>query len=123
MKVDITKKYTTRNGWHARIYATGAGGARPVHGAITQPGGAIWIQANWEADGQSFSGSEYDLIPVKTWRAWKDGEGPKFLVVRRKITGDISATERTEASVHGVLFAHYLWVHEDGTETPCGVEE
>ena len=122
MNIDITKKYTTRNGLPVRIYATDAGGARSVHGAVAQPGGDVWIQANWEADGHSFSGSEYDLIPAKAWRAWKEGESPVRIMIRKKGVTLVEAKRTRDCDLE-TLFLLYVHVHEDGTETPCGVCE
>jgi hypothetical protein len=124
MNIDITKKYTTRNGLPVRIYAGDGAGGHPIHGAIKFEGG--WSHNTWCADGAYTAGETFDsrsLIPVKTWRAWKRGEGPKFFIAKRKLTGELSVAEHTQTAVPRVWLDHYLWVHEDGAETPCGVEE
>jgi hypothetical protein len=123
MNIDIAKKYTTRSGLPVRIYATD-GADIAVHGAYKTEAG--WEYTGWTEGGSFYEDGEtndLDLVPVKTWRAWKEGEGPEFFMVQRKTTGELSVAEHTQASVTKVWFDHYLWVHEDGTETPCGVEE
>ena len=126
MNIDITKKYTTRSGLPVRIYATDGAGQHPIHGAIKYEGG--WDDNTWCADGAytaGDAGGSRSLIPVKMWRAWKEGEIPVMFMARKKEGADdysvcvIRAGSRSYAH----FFADFLWVHEDGTETPCGVEE
>jgi hypothetical protein len=125
MNIDITKKYTTRDGREVRIYAVDGGGIHPVHGAIKMDDGS-WKGCQWYSNGDNFSGNCYDLIPVKTWRAWKCHEMPKFFIIRHKEVGSLYA--ETADKIIGddylkLLLENYMRVHEDGTETPCGVCE
>jgi hypothetical protein len=60
------KTYKTRNGLEARIYATGCGGSRPVHGAVCE--NSVWDTISWTENGfysaEELAGS-LDLIEVK----------------------------------------------------------
>jgi hypothetical protein len=122
MNIDITKTYTTRSGLSVRIYATdGAGMA--VHGAYKTEAG--WEYAGWTEDGSFYEYGEtndLDLIPVKTWRAWKEGEQPEICMVRWKNGRGVGTVISGEGDL-SYLFRQYVHIHEDGTETPCGVEE
>jgi len=66
MTLDFTKPESlqTRDGREVRIYATDAGGEKPIHGAVLDDD--LWVCRSWTADGQ-FSGSicsePCDLIP------------------------------------------------------------
>ena len=118
--IDIAKKYQTRDGQEARIYAADAGGSYPVHGAIHN--GKAWALCQWQSDGKSFSRTDYDLIPMKQWRAWKDGEAPKFFMARSKTDYAYMVVRSTDVIINN-LFSSYEWLHEDGTITPCGALE
>ena len=62
--IDINKKYRTRAGAEARIYAVDGFGSRCVHGAYKSPTG--WVGSCWQQDGiQSVFEGHYDLIEVK----------------------------------------------------------
>jgi hypothetical protein len=125
MKIDITKKYTTRSGMPARIYATD-GADIAVHGAYKTEIG--WEYAGWTDDGSYHEDGEtndLDLTPAKTWRAWKEGEVPVMFMARKKEGADDYSVRviRARRRSYEHFFSEFLWVHEDGTETPCGVEE
>jgi hypothetical protein len=64
--IDINKKYRTRDGREARIYATDGYGGAAIHGAIKTRGGH-WQQGSWWSNGQllTSSQSDTDLIEVK----------------------------------------------------------
>ena len=62
--IDITKTYQTRSGLPVRIYSTDGGGPFPVHGAIRD--GNEWFLCKWRDNGENFSRTAADLIPVKT---------------------------------------------------------
>ena len=123
MNIDINKKYTTRGGQPVRFYATDGSKDYPIHGAILQNG--QWYWAAWNTEGQCDPQSAEtcnDLIPVKTWRAWMEGEAPLRIMIRRKGSTAVE-TKRTRDCDLVTLFIHYVRVHEDGTTTPCGVCE
>ena len=62
--IDINKKYRTRAGAEARIYAVDGNEPRPVHGAFKSQTG--WVGSCWQQDGiQSVFEGHYDLIEVK----------------------------------------------------------
>jgi len=74
MKIDASKTYKTRDGRQVRIYATGAGGDYPVHGA-TKDENHKWRQTSWTADGSYVveAPSGLDLIeqrPRRTLNKW-----------------------------------------------------
>lgn len=125
MNIDITKIYQTRSGLPVRIYAVDGIGLFPVHGAVKDADG--WIHDVWCADGAGDSGvigAPRDLIPAKQWRAWKEGEGPKFFMARSKNNGStIVGYGRESALCLCAFFGEYDRLHEDGTTTPCGVLE
>lgn len=64
--IDINKKYRTRGGHPARLYAVDAGGCLPIHGAVQ--GGKLWIAASWNSDGRisDIQLNPSDLIEVRT---------------------------------------------------------
>ena len=65
-EIDINKKYRTRDGRDARIYALDGGGSRPVHGACKHPVTGMWVLSRWNEQGRiSSSGFLGDLIEVK----------------------------------------------------------
>ena len=61
--IDIAKKYQTRDGREVRIYAVDGGAASPVHGAIRD--GNAWVLCQWREDGENFSRTNADLVPVE----------------------------------------------------------
>ena len=119
--INITKVNYLRNGNPYRHYATTE---KEHHGADFSSG--KWnviihtLDGSWlAADGVP---CPYDLVGAKTWRAWKEGEAPLRIMIRRKGITTVE-TKRTRDCDLVTLFIHYVRVHEDGTETPCGVEE
>lgn len=122
MNIDITKKYTTLSGKPVRIYATDGGGTFPIHGSYWDEDS--WVITRWTPDGCFFSSGcdEWrNLIPVKTWRAWEGGKAPVHIMLRQK-GFSLVETKHTKHCNLSMLFLNYIRVHEDGTETPCGVE-
>ena len=64
--IDINKKYRTRDGREARVYAIDGNGPYPVHGAIKWEKG--WKTENWTADGKystTVIDRHLDLVEVK----------------------------------------------------------
>ena len=60
--IDKSKSYRTRDGREVRIYATDAGGHKPIHGAIRE--GENWVAYTWLYDG--VAALDYNsLIEVK----------------------------------------------------------
>ena len=127
MNTDITKKYTTRSGLPVRIYATDCGGAYPVHGSYLESG--IGPIAQWGRVGFFYYNgsieSQLDLIPVKTWRAWEEGEGPARMMIRWNTHNkdSVEVVRRAIMYSNAYLFENATWLREDDSETPCGVEE
>jgi hypothetical protein len=124
MNIDITKKYTTRDGREVRVYAVDGIAPYNVHGAVKYENG--WDDQTWTEDGEYNKDKPpcgRDLIPVKTWRAWKEGEAPKFFLARHKTSQEVQAIQDGTHSCRDIWFKYYTHVHEDGTETPCGVGE
>ena len=121
MNIDITKKYQTRDGREVVIFEV----SDKVYGKIKCNG--EWAPMSRPLSGMVSSRTDYDaagdLLPVKTWRAWKAGEVPRFFMARNKesqanviqFSGNYPNLDR--------LFTDYMWLHEDGTTTSCGVEE
>lgn len=71
-KIDINKKYRTREGYEVRIYAVDGGGDYPVHGAIRT--GDKWESKSWKSDGTYIGILPYrsepdcfDLIEVRPY--------------------------------------------------------
>ena len=60
-KIDINKRYRTRNGREVRIYATDGFGIWAVHGAILTEDG--WWAMCWTEDGKFTCGGVYDGSP------------------------------------------------------------
>ena len=123
MNIDITKVKTLRNGLRYRHYATTD---KEHHGAYFL--GVDWLSGTWRLDGltNGKTTNGFDLIEGKTWRAWKEGEAPKWLMLRWKndLTGGARAIRcGTGGYSYEELFRLADWLHEDGTITPCGVEE
>jgi hypothetical protein len=124
--IDLTKKYQTRSGLPVRIYAVDGGGTYPVHGSFLEAGTYFIVQ--WMSDGCFCPGgveSSCDLVPVKEWRAWKEGEGPARLMIRwnNHCKDSVEVVHRSVMYSNAYLFENATWLHEDGSETPCGVEE
>jgi hypothetical protein len=124
--IDMTKKYQTRSGLPVRIYATDGAGRYPVHGAIKWDGG--WDDNTWCADG-SYADGEADgsrsLVSAKAWREWKEGEGPARMMIRwnNHCKDSVEVVHRDIMYSNAYLFESATWLHEDGSETPCGVFE
>ena len=125
-KIDITKTYATRGGLPVRIYAMDGAGPYPIHGAVRTERG--WEDEKWDKYGEYVraGASDFDLIPVKTWRAWKEGEAPRFFMAKHKESAvcSIQLASRdgsNTSSYYFHLFNNYDRLHEDGTTTPCGV--
>lgn len=98
------------------------GGIYPIHGAYLDK--ETWCIAQWTGDGSFTLGhpdSWRDLVSAKTWRAWEEGEAPVRIMLRQKGFAAVES-KRTKDCDLPTLFIHYIRVHEDGTETPCGVE-
>ena len=122
---DIAKKYTTRDGREVVVFEV----SDKVYCKIRGKDGD-WFVSRRELSGRlcPSAESDVDLIPVKTWRAWKYGEAPRFFMVKRKgggipQIGFSSSNSRCADSYYVNLFTNYDRLHEDGTATPCGVEE
>jgi predicted ThiF/HesA family dinucleotide-utilizing enzyme len=76
--IDMSKKYSIRDGVDVRIYSVDGGGQYPVHGAIIRPNGE-WGQESWTQSGCFCRGEEAsrrDLVEVKAevW-IWVLGNG------------------------------------------------
>jgi hypothetical protein len=127
--IDLTKKYQTRSGLPVRIYAVDGGGICPVHGAIKDDGG--WYDDRWRADGSytdSGAGDSRSLVIAKSWRAWDASRDmvPKRLMTKTKNALGGQCTDGITLVYPGSLqfiFDNFVWLHEDGSETPCGVCE
>lgn len=89
MKIEVLeikpgKEYLTRDGQRARIYAVGAGGDYPVHGAMLEEDGS-WSHAEWTSSGafrvSGVGTSSCDLVSeykepkprLALWRNTRDG--------------------------------------------------
>lgn len=68
-KIDISKKYTTRQGWEVELFTDKASGDRPVVGQMFHPD-AGWRLLSWVYDGSWSLEGEHanDLIEVKEKR-------------------------------------------------------
>ena len=125
MNIDITKTYTTRSGLPVRIYAVDGVGKYPVHGALFD---GAWIQHTWTVEGSwAETTHSHSLVPAKTWRSWRKNDAkPKFIITKDKSKLRLEAhcffQSDCDAELQN-LFDHYSWIHEDGSETPCGVLE
>lgn len=62
MKIDINKKYKTKDGREVRIYSANAGGTYPVHGAVLDEYSEYddWVLYSWTINGQYSSGFKHD---------------------------------------------------------------
>ena len=125
--IDITKVYTTRKGLKVHLYEERNG---YIYGRYCEPylGQVLdcWTPASWNSYGicNQNIGTDFDLVPVKTWRAWKKGETPLYFMLRQKFTGGQCIGHASSSPVYySNLFANYDRLHEDGTTTPCGVLE
>jgi len=69
MKVDINKKYQTRDGRRVLIYHINEGGSEPVDGSYQNleynNGVGEFIASLWTMEGVSFSDRVLDLVEVK----------------------------------------------------------
>lgn len=71
MKIDINKKYKTRDGRDVRIYAVDGFGTYCVHGAYFEKDDYDtfgWIDDSWTIEGEVISGQsgfDLELIEVK----------------------------------------------------------
>jgi hypothetical protein len=65
--ISLNKKYKTKGGKEARIYAVNCGGTYPVHGAYRSVDGD-WVSQSWTNDGMfnlsDCLGSDFDLVEV-----------------------------------------------------------
>jgi len=63
--IDPTKRYRTRDGGEARVYATDGSPPYSVHGALSLDG--AWREDTWDAGGKTIAGHESprDLIEVR----------------------------------------------------------
>lgn len=55
MIIQSGKKYLSRSKILCRIYATGCGGSKPIHGAVYDdriPVDPVWIVSTWDASGR-----------------------------------------------------------------------
>ena len=83
-RVTLDKKYRTRSGWAAKIYAIDIAQRNSlitVHGAVKQPSSGDWLIHSWTSDGfsQVLGGpNPMDLfeVPYKVRRVL-EYEGPK----------------------------------------------
>lgn len=75
----------------------------------------------------NFHIAQYRPKPEPEWRAWKEAEIPKYIIIRWK------ADRIPDLLVNGcwmngskpsldVLLVNYVRILEDGSEVPCGVE-
>jgi len=97
---------------------------------------SVWMAVSdpiWSND------HEYRVTPEPKWRPWTKDEVPKVFMARRKKKfsdvqvlvvnqSDGDVVEWTECGFTHRLLVHHLLdllvhVHEDGSETPCGVRE
>lgn len=85
--IDINKKYSTRDGREARIYATDGSGYYPVHGAVK--GSVGWGFMQWKSCGSVYrpSQSSADLVEVvmlpEYWVVWNEVDLLPFAVLRQ----------------------------------------
>lgn len=121
MNIDIAKKYTTRDKREVVVFEV----SDKVYCMVKCLDG--WHSVSRSLSGTVVECGKYnsgDLVPVKGWRAWNEREAPKCFVVRQKGSdGDYVAYAGRPQAYYCNLFANYFRVHEDGTTTPCGVEE
>jgi ribosomal protein L34 len=119
--IDITKRYQTRDGREVVIFEV----SDKVYCKFRECG--EWHMRSRPLNGRIFMGAENgsDLIPVKTWRAWKHGEAPKFFMVKAATNDGLKvlAIDSSKVGDWDNFFNNFLWLHEDGTTTPCGVCE
>lgn len=125
--IDMTKTYTTRDGQEVHLYEERKG---YIYGRYCDPHLDreldCWTPASWDAYGicNQNIGTDLDLVPVKTWRAWKEGEAPAAFMVRHKKSGHTAVGYGRESQLClDARFELYYRLHADGTETPCGVLE
>lgn len=67
MKIDINKKYTTRQGWEVELFTDKASGEFPIVGQMLHPDSG-WTLIKWNLSGAWAIGQEghpNDLIEVK----------------------------------------------------------
>ena len=120
--IDITKTYTTCDEREVVIFEV----SDRVYCKIKCSDG--WAATSRSLNGMVVEFGKYssgDLILAKTWRAWKEGEGPKRLMIH----WENHAADTCEIVIRPMhysdayLFENASWLHEDGTTTPCGVLE
>ena len=119
--IDIAKKYTTRDGREVVVFEV----SDRVYCKIRGKDGD-WFVSRRELSGRlcPSAESDVDLIPVKTWRAWKYGEAPRFFMAQTKTSTGAYVAPGTGSGFDGnFMLENYIWLHEDGTTTPCGVLE
>lgn len=87
-----------------------------------------------------YNASNYRIKPEPKWRPWEPAECPVYFIVRNKDSARLAVACKQEGYNHvrawangygdnGAtvemydLFTDFLRVHENGRETPCGVQE
>ena len=129
--IDITKTYTTRDGRGVHLYEQRNGYfyGRFCHGSGSAETDS-WAPASWTVNGGTCMqnwGTGYDLVPKKQWRAWRKNDAkPKFIITKdgSKLRLEAHCFFQSDCDAElQMLFEHYSWIHEDGSETPCGVLE
>ena len=99
--IESGKHYTTRDGHAVRIYATGAGGCYPVHGAMWHAGLTEWMPVSWMVDGRRFvNESGLDLVEPRIkrtiWVAMYEGYCTHFLSEPNNLGSDCLACVKIE---------------------------
>lgn len=85
-----------------------------------------WTQAKWLPDLEG--GMQFRIKPEPTWRPWTEKEVPRVIVTIPKglkehtaIVPDVQWGWCLRGPVLLKMLDECLWLHEDGTTTPCGV--
>ena len=119
--IDITKRYQTRDGREVVIFEVSDKVYCKVRDSFE------WYVTSRLLNGRIYEDAERgaDLQLVKTWRAWKKGEAPKFFMVKAAVNDGLKvlAIDSSKVGDWDNFFNNFTWVHEDGTTTPCGVCE